>query len=263
MFVDDVEEQWDALLDPPCVISNAVKRSVRRWRNNNVCILLPSVAPPPSDLPSPPLCSLLEHERSIVIDFASISGQMVGGRVRTIDSVPQWLPSHAADLASAMAGGQWPQARRAAIRSWGGSNDCQLCKEQIGTLSHRFTCASTCPEDGWPRAPPQATFAMNKWSHARRAVLQTHALAFVRIPRPLRNIFGNFRWIFRLIAPDPALTFYTDGSVFEGRWRDLQSVGFSIVAVGESGRLARYGMGVPPAWVDSSAAAEAWAVFVA
>jgi hypothetical protein len=56
---------------------------------------------------------------------------------------------------------------------------------------------------------------------------------------------------------------YTDGSVYEGRWRDVQSVGFAIVAVGGNGRLAKYGMGVPPQWIDSSPAAEAWAVLVA
>ena len=93
--------------------------------------------------------------------------------------------------------------------------------------------------------------------------MQLWALAVLKVPKPIRNLDGNFKWLFGSSLQCSGLTFYTDGSVYEARWRDMQSVGFALVAVGEDGRLAKYGLGIPPAWVDSSAASEGWAVFLA
>ena len=62
-----------------------------------------------------------------------------------------WDASLRADLASAISGGQWPQARKAAVPSFGITDpNCQLCHACPGTLAHRFECSATLPlSRGW------------------------------------------------------------------------------------------------------------------
>ncbi len=73
---------------------------------------------------------------------------------------------------------------------------------------------------------------------------------------------GTFHWS---EAPPPGemqlcATFYADGSAFEGRDRGMRRLGWSFVAVGSDGQVLAAASGVPPPWVDSVAAAEAWAL---
>ena len=59
-------------------------------------------------------------------------------------------------LVSATTGGQWTQARKAAVKSWSTTDRCQLCLHEVGTIQHRFNCRETLPLGGWPRAPRSA-----------------------------------------------------------------------------------------------------------
>ena len=75
---------------------------------------------------------------------------------------------------------------------------------------------------------------------------------------------GWFKW---LVAPGPdcdeLFTWYIDGSLHEGAWVEYRAVGFGIVVVAPDRSLAAYGLGVPPCWCRTAAAAEAWALHVA
>ena len=54
---------------------------------------------------------------------------------------------------------------------------------------------------------------------------------------------------------------YFDGSMINGKWRALRLTGFGVAVAtpGPGGDLLGYGLGWPPTWVTTAAAAEAWA----
>ncbi len=76
---------------------------------------------------------------------------------------------------------------------------------------------------------------------------------------------GTFEWTVRPPDDDdlPPLTFYTDGSAFDGTSKRLRRCGWALVAVDASGRVVASASGSTPPWVDTVAAAEAWAVLQA
>ena len=59
-----------------------------------------------------------------------------------------------------------------------------------------------------------------------------------------------------------AAIWYCDGSMLNGRWEPLRFTGFGIAVVSDTGDLLAYGLGWPPSWCDTAAAAEAWALQV-
>ena len=52
---------------------------------------------------------------------------------------------------------------------------------------------------------------------------------------------------------------YCDGSLLDDNWRAISCIGFGIVVTSGHGDLLAYGLGWPPSWCDTAAAAEAWA----
>ena len=72
---------------------------------------------------------------------------------------------------------------------------------------------------------------------------------------------NTFRWYSQ--APDYTrddLVWVIDGSALNARWSTLATFCFGIVVTDKNGDLVAWGGGVPPAWVDSASAAEAWAL---
>ena len=69
-------------------------------------------------------------------------------------------------------------------------------------------------------------------------------------------VFGKPEWRFLW----GRFTCYVDGSAFHNNVHELTRCGFSIVVVDDDGSLVAVANGVPPEYVDSSAAAELWAV---
>jgi len=74
---------------------------------------------------------------------------------------------------------------------------------------------------------------------------------------------GSFEW---LITPpldstacDDAM-WYFDGSMLHGKWKAFRSTGFGIAVISKDGGVLGIGMGSPPSWVATAAAAEAWAL---
>ena len=104
-FVDDVGEVWSALADPPSVIVAAVTRTVRRRRLMNITAMHPGLWPPAPDLGTG------MHGTDIAVDFASTLAPIANGRVSKLADAPEFERKHASALLSAVAGGQWPQAR--------------------------------------------------------------------------------------------------------------------------------------------------------
>ena len=75
---------------------------------------------------------------------------------------------------------------------------------------------------------------------------------------------GWFEWI---VSPpqdaDEGYTWYLDGSLLEGTHIDYRATGFGIVVVSPCRDLVAYGLGVPPCWCSTAAAAETLALHMA
>ena len=95
----------------------------------------------------------------------------------SLKDTPEWQAVHAASLLSTMGNGQWTQARRHAVKSWGlTSNLCQLCLEETGTQLHRKRCKVTTSPGGWSGIPTKAKLAYDRIGLARRELLETTGL---------------------------------------------------------------------------------------
>ena len=176
-----------------------------------------------------------------------------------------WQAKFAGDLASAIAGGQWAQEKKASIQAFQVTDArCQLCLESVGTLPHRFECAKTRPAAGWPSAPKEASKALQAVGHRRREILKLRGLLVLRLQPSTFSAEGDFRWITDPHSNPEAskAIWYFDGSMLFGRCRLLRSTGFGIAVVSELGSLLGYGLGWPPSWCTTAAAAEAWALSV-
>jgi hypothetical protein len=95
-------------------------------------------------------------------------------------------------------------------------------------------------------------------------MLRTRGLLVLRLPSPPPPTEGWFKW---LLAPSSECnemhTWYLDGSLQDGCWTEYRAAGFGIVVVAPDASLAAYGMGVPPSWCNTAAAAETWALHTA
>ena len=188
LFTTDVGERLDLLLDPPCVIAQAARRVVRRWRLAGLGQLLPALIPAKPDI-------VVRGDRSgqtpagwqeHVLDFADVLGGLLGSRGSKAGqrAFAPWDSKFRADLRSAATGGQWPQARLAAVPGWTDTSLCQLCKQAKGTLQHRHTCGATMPPGGWPLPAAQATGIRDRLDSGRQLLLQTRGLHVCKISAP-------------------------------------------------------------------------------
>ena len=261
LAVDDLGFQWNFLRDSPAAIAQASRDSVRRWRLLRVGDSMPGLIPDACDVGHP-----WPEGGTILCDFSMLLAPLVKGKGTGAVTNEEWNPRWKGDLASAISGGQWPQARKAAVPSWGIEDQrCQLCLGQTGTLAHRFVCPSTKPADGWPCAPPAAARVLGRLSERRKEILQTTGLLVLRLPTPPQRGDGTFRWLKEPAVDDPRVyeaRWYFDGSLFEGKWKPFRATGFGVAVITPEGELLGFGHGSPPAWCNTAAAAEAWALQV-
>ena len=165
-------------------------------------------------------------------------------------------------LLSAHTGGQWPQSRLASTRTWVSDNQCQLCHEHPGTLSHRRVCAATRPASGWAQPPESTASFIGSLEVGRSELAQDRAILMAQIVLPSRPPHHNFSWLKPLPEQVPEdATWYIDGSMIGGRHNATKRLGYGIVVVGRDGTLLAYGNGRPPSWITDSAGAECWAYF--
>ena len=100
----------------------------------------------------------------------------------------------------------------------------------------------------------------------RDEMLKLRGVLMVNVPRLPTREHGSFKWVLDPVAAQRDLsnaTWYTDGSMTGGPWRQLRATGFGIVVVSESGELLGYGFGAPPSRITTAAGAELWAVHIA
>ena len=258
-FVDDLGQGFDALLDPPCAFVSAAYRSVRRWRLSRIAANVPGLIDDSLDAGASIATAV---SGTTIIDFPHVVASFVKSSKACTKFAPEWRRHHGPFLLSAISGGQWTQSRRAAVPGWGTGDTCQLCHEAKGTAAHRFVCKITVPDGGWPPPPSKAAKVVSVLSGQRKSALQLKSLLALRVPRPPRSTDGWFNWL-RAVPPHICFDetiWYIDGSLLDGRWRELCATGFAVVVTSIKGRLLGFGHGAPPDWVRSAAAAEAWAL---
>ena len=103
----------------------------------------------------------------------------------------------------------------------------------------------------------------DKISEDRLRHLKLHGLLAVRVAVPPWEPDGSFSWVVPLPEHSTGsqdITWYCDGSLIDGKWAAIRCSGFGIAAVSNQGDLLAYGLGWPPSWCDTAAAAEAWAL---
>ena len=133
------------------------------------------------------------------------------------------------------------------------------CPRSAGPV---FQCEATRPSQGWPDAPPVARNALETIGAKRREILKNRGLLVIRLPARPHADEGEFRWIVDPTEHEEIddAAWYFDGSMINGRWRALRLTGFGVAVATPGGDLLGYGLGWPPTWVTTAAAAEAWAL---
>ena len=182
---DDRDTPVSIMLDSPAAITAAVHRSVRRWRFNRILGILPSMVPEGHG-----------GQGTITIDCTPAISTIISGRCPKPRECQAWKPQCSRYLVSAISGGQWPQARKAAVSSWQITDvRCQLCFAECGTLEHRHVCPTIRHHtDGSLDAPSGHTTVFPMPLTARESVMRTRGLlaATVQTSEPTSEWF---RWI--------------------------------------------------------------------
>ena len=254
---------WDFRRDSPRAIKTAVVDGVRRWRWRQAAELLPGLVPTRTDNGSG-----APSDTDIIMGMGFGLDRLMRGKQcpKIAGAVSElWQAKFAGDLGSAVSGGQWSQVKKAGIPAFSVQDKrCQLCFDATGTLAHRFECSKTRPTSGWPEPPKEAAKALLAIGDKRRELLKQRGLLVLRLQPSLQPTEGEFRWL-----ADPhnhpecgSATWYFDGSMLLGKWKPLRCTGFGTAVVTPTGTLLGYGLGWPPSWCTTAAAAEAWALGV-
>jgi hypothetical protein len=140
-LITDEGRTLDLLVDPPIAVACEAKHAVRRRRWAEADKLLPGLLPVDIDVGDP---HPSKHRTLLVPCTAAISTLIKGhacpksaGDVQTL-----WKTKYRGDLASAACCGQWAQARKASVPTFGIDDArCQLCLSAVGTLEHGVHCS--------------------------------------------------------------------------------------------------------------------------
>jgi len=286
-FLTDEGVLLDVTLDSPAAAATLARASVRRWQLSRAMAHFPDLVPAAFDhaggpvlgpgVAAGPVAGPLRYLPPLCVSQAAMTmrlpasvhgtvpalGKLLFGKTGRSKEVDAWNRSFRPYLRSAVAGGQWPQARIAQLAGPEADSSCQLCAAAVGTLEHRRHCDATRPDGGWPAPKPQVGRFIDALDEGRRRLLLTRGMLTVRLQVPAPAADGWFRWL--KAVPDSVsgeLVYYIDGSLLDGPSRLFGRTGFAVVAVDRQGELRGYGHGVPPCWVRTAAAAEAWALYV-
>ncbi len=254
--IDDLGCSWSFIHDPPAVVLEAGRRSVRRWRHLRILKNVHGAIPERIDAGY-----LQASGRTFLLDFSDITAALCKQNGPS-KLVPFWSPSYRGDMLSALSGGQWTQARRASVPAWKvEDNRCQLCLEAVGTAAHRFMCSATRPATGWPEPPAAASLGRKRIGVHRRQLLDQRGIITLRLPMQEQHE-ACIKWFLWPDSFPDDVTWYIDGSMLFREVFELRAVGFGIVAHSRTLGLVAYGGGCPPWWCRTAAAAEAWALYM-
>ena len=177
--------------------------------------------------------------------------------------MPTWQPQCGAWLRSAVTGGQWPQTRRRAVKSWGASPLCQLCGLEPGTLEHRRTCVRTRPLGGWTVHSPGDAAWLDALEPHRRRTLQCRGILALRVPATPILDAPAVRWVFGQADPTAAEhRWFIDGSLIHGQLPGCVAAGGAAVVVDASGAVQAVAQVQMPSTVRTAAAAETWMMVI-
>ena len=263
---DDTGRVFNLKVDPPVVIDRAVRDSVRRWRLSLIILKHPACSPEVPDYIDPSMAEQWFYSDGLVpqgtIDLASSMHRLINKGGMKSKAFEPWRPEHKASLVSAFTGGQWPQARQAACKTWTDDPHCQLCRSEVGTLLHRRYCISTMPTGGWPLPHGDASKFISTVSLDRKRVALTNGLLLARVIVRPAPVVSDFEWLLMPAAPFPSsATWYIDGSLTHPLFKAASRTGFGVAVVDYDGTLVAYGHGHPPDWITDASGAEAWAFF--
>ena len=101
LFADDLGNEWDARMDPPVAILEAMSNTVRRLRLKKIAALHPELVPPRPDVGASD-----RGLQDIVVEFSNIISPIANGKVASTAGVPKFARKHASSLLSAASGGQ-------------------------------------------------------------------------------------------------------------------------------------------------------------
>ena len=248
VWFSDTGEDVDLERDSPKAVQLAVRSSVRRWRDRRLANSYPGLDPGHAGLVS-----------------YGVRTALRGPPKPDEPSSSSWTAGCRASLRSAVANGQWPQARL-----WqAGLVDhprCLLCQAASGTLLHRRDCPELtirCP----PRDPPTDLLAC--WvmlSDAQRDLLVTRAL-LADLDLSAYPAAPEERFCWHVEPPDGLLcddwTIYLDGSLRGGPSLLTGRAGWAFVAHNTDGKVMAAAYGVPPPWIKTIHGAEMWAFYAA
>ena len=177
-----------------------------------------------------------------------------------------WQPTYLPYLISAVSGKQWCQARSAATAAeWTDVDKCRLCEAHKGSLMHRHFCPKTCPPEGWTAPPPDVARHLAFRGQNCTELWQTRGIGGTRVFVQPRQTEETVRWIIPI--PDSAnyqeLTWYVDASQIDTEGEAAAArYGVGAVAVSPRGELVAAAYAVPPVYIDTIPAAEAWALWL-
>ena len=279
-ILDDLGQSWSMVEDSPASIKDAVKRTVGRWRFQRVCATLPGLDP--SDpINASGAAGLPGHgadgvddahahvptdagATSLLVDLTVATTPLLAGRRslgKLADRVPAWSQDSAPWLVSAATGGQWPQARRSAVKKWGASDLCQLCQSERGTLEHRLNCVITRPRGGWYTQCGDEERFLQQLGDTRQRLLRTRGMLSVRISKWPTLEVPRIRWLtsYPDVTSDRA-QWFVDGSLLNGKLPPMAATGGAIVVLDGVGsqRTISCAQVALPSKVRTAAAAEAW-----
>ena len=121
------------------------------------------------------------------------------------------------------------------------------------------------PSEGWGTHPKEGSLFSSRLGNDRKRLLKLNALLVLRLPVPCYRQDGTFEWIRAPQAEGQVLdeaTWYMDGSMLLGKWSQFRTTGFGLAVVSKDGDLLAFGLGQPPSWCTTAAAAEAWVLLL-
>jgi len=251
-------------------VAEAARRAASRWALDEVLAVLPAARPSGLDIQpqagvggTSALPQASPAGRSqMLVDLTDGLRPLFRGGKKVAELYPQWAPACKGHLISAIAGGQWPQARKAKLAGCKADGLCQLCRRESGTLLHRHTCPVIMPAGGWQPFPPRAAQIMGGLNATRRAILTTRAVMVVSIPVPSAQVASE-GWVWHSEPPDVAdvdLVWVIDGSRKHAEVWETATTGCGVAVIRKDGTLVAYAHATPPPWARTAAAAEAWAL---
>ena len=255
-FVDDERGELDTQLDPPQAFADAARRSVERLYYDRPLKEMPGACPPDCDI---------HHHSTFAAQDARAGGRelihvnpmpyirpLYRNAKRLHKVLPQWLSNCTGNLASAITGGPWPQARKAKLPGF--------WRHPLPALRRgRRHCPTTKFVEGWAFFGAKVQAFVGELTERRAYALQHRGILTVRIATAAPHIpSGGWRWLTKLPnSSQDGLRWFTDGSRRYATERTLSTTGCGVAVLDADDAFIAYATATPSPWFKSAGAADA------